>query len=101
MSMKTPEMSVERLKELLDVGLRPIVNRWLRRGDGVAVYGCVALDSSQYGTKQFMSFGSKESQWEGGEPPTRMPDIGRQINWSYQLLGTYRGEEIPLEDKTA
>lgn len=64
---------------------------WLERGDGVAVYRNEAFDHSQFGHRQFTSYGSPAAQIETAEAPVRMPDIGGAINWPYQLEGTYRG----------
>lgn len=113
---------------------RHTINRWLERGDGVAVYQNEDLGHPELGKRQFVSFGSRNAQLEyqhctcgvcgkklafheseglihhddpdydpyEGEvntydhdpditPPTRLPDIGGQINWRYQLQGIYRG----------
>ena len=59
--------------------------RWLARGDGIAVYQNVALDSSTMGRRKYMSYGSPEAQLEMEVPPQRLPDIGSQINWMFQL----------------
>ena len=73
-----------------------LVLGWLGRGDGVAVYRNVAMDSGDFGHRKYMSFGSKQAQLEpehcdgDGNPPKRLPDIGPQINWAYQLEGTVR-----------
>lgn len=83
--------------EMLDM-LTPMfyakVNTWLARGDGVAVYECVAMDSSELGMKRFISYGSPQAQLEVDTPPERMPDIGGLIGWKYQLVGTYKGEAL-------
>jgi hypothetical protein len=71
-----------------------VVNRWLARGDGVAVYKNVDLGHPEIGHEQFVSFGSPEAQLETNDPPQRLPDIGNQINWRYSLQGTYRGEPL-------
>lgn len=70
------------------------MNVWLERGDGVAVYENVDLGHPGLGHKQFVSFGSPKAQLEVEEPPTRMPDIGAQINWRYHLKAVYRGEPL-------
>lgn len=87
----------------LDVELMPKVNVWLRRGDGIAVYENQALDSAQYGHRQYVSFGSPAAQLEvlnASELPVRLPDIGSAINWKYQLVGWYRGPELGSENAT-
>lgn len=66
------------------------VLKWLDRGDGIAVYQNLALDSADMGHKQFLSFGSDEAQLEVDDPPTRLPDIGGSINWRYSLIGIHR-----------
>jgi hypothetical protein len=83
-------MTEAEVKALVDPESWPIVERWLARGDGCAVYRNEALDSSNLGHRKFTSFGSPAAQLEGDEPPTRLPDIGGQINWPYQLEGVCR-----------
>jgi hypothetical protein len=83
-------MTETELFELLDPQHHDTVRRWLERGDGVAVYQNVALDSANAGHRQFVSFGSEAAQLEVEEPPTRLPDIGGAINWRYQLEATVR-----------
>ena len=68
----------------------PTIQRWLDRGDGVAVYQNMAMDHSQFGHHQFVSFGSSDAQLETDTPPERLPDIGNRINWPYRLIGIYR-----------
>lgn len=86
----------ELAQELAGFGALDQVNVWLARGDGVAVYENVALDHSELGCRQFVSFGGPDAQLEVDEPPTRLPDIGDKINWPYQLRGTYRGEPLTV-----
>jgi hypothetical protein len=83
-------MTKEEPFEILDEQHHPTVNRWLDRGDGVAVYQNVALDSAGLGHRKFVSFGSEQAQLETDEPPKRLPDIGGSINWKYQLEATVR-----------
>lgn len=96
-----PEI-VEVLAEVLEDN-RHIFNKWLSRGDGIAVYENKLIEAPVKAKKgedreyaladrQFVSFGSPAAQIESAEPPARMPDIGGQINWRYQLVGTYKGE---------
>lgn len=79
---------------------RATFNRWLARGDGLAVYRNAAMDSSGCGNRKYVSFGSKEAQIETDEPPQRLPDIGNQINWMYQLEGVFRGESLDTSADT-
>lgn len=81
----------------LDAEHYDVVNKWLTRGDGIAVYENHDMGHPQLGHRQFISFGSKQAMLEVDIPPHRLPDIGNEINWRYQLIGTYRGE--PLGDK--
>lgn len=69
------------------------IDAWIARGDKAAVYRNVALDHSELGRVQIVSFGSTSAQLETVEPPDRMPDIGTSINWPYRLEATYEGEE--------
>ena len=83
---------------LSEVGPRdtvfPMLNRWLARGDGIAVYENVDLGHPELGHKQFVSYGSPSAMLEREEAPHRLPDIGGAINWRYALVGTYRGDTL-------
>ncbi len=87
-------MSRDELRESLDQKHWPTVNRWLKRGDGVAVYENRVLDSSTRGHRKYVSFGSEMAQLEVEQPPEELPQIGQQINWMYRLIGMYRGESL-------
>lgn len=67
-----------------------IVGRWLDRGDGAAVYENHDLGHPEVGEPQITSFGSPAAQLETDDPPQRLPDIGGNINWRYQLVATCR-----------
>jgi len=69
------------------------VNAWIRRGDAVAIYRNHDLGSPQAGHVKLVSFGGPAAQIEADEPPTRLPDIGSDINWRYHLEHTYVGVE--------
>lgn len=69
------------------------VRRWIRRGDGAAVYENQELGNPEAGSCQIVSYGSAAAQLETADPPDRLPDIGASINWRYRLAGTYRGGE--------
>ncbi len=92
-------LSRDEMEDLLygEVGPGPqvkdMVNRWLERGDGIAVYTNADFGSPQMGHHQFTSFGSEAAQLVG-EAPQRMPDIGGAINWRYVLQATYKGEAL-------
>jgi len=94
------ELTRDELLESLQKALEPlgdashVIDRWLARGDGVAVYENVELGHPDLGHQQFVSFGSTEAQIPDAFPPQRMPDIGSAINWRYQLVGTYRGAPL-------
>lgn len=94
-------MTEEELFEMMEEGGvaergQNLVRHWLKRGDGVAVYRNEAMDHSQHGHVEYVSFGSEQAQLEpqycdeAGSPPKRLPDVGNQINWPYQLVGTVR-----------
>jgi hypothetical protein len=91
--MTTELRSAEALWEMLDPEVRDahskVIQLWLDRGDGCAVYENSALDSANAGHRKFVSFGSQEAQLPG-EPPARLPDIGADVNWRYRLIATYR-----------
>lgn len=87
---------VEAFGDELEVGaaVAPTVNKWLERGDGVAIYENKDLSHPECGRRKFVSFGSSACQLEGEEAPKRLPDIGGEVNWRYQLIGVYRGEKL-------
>jgi hypothetical protein len=68
----------------------PTITMWLARGDGAAVYQNRDLGDPERGALKVVSYGSPAAQLETGSPPARLPDIGRDINWRYSLIGTYR-----------
>lgn len=72
------------------------MNRWIQRGDGIAVYENQDMGHPELGDKRFVSYGSAAAQLETDTPPGTLPDgIGGTVNWRYQLKGMYRG--APLE----
>jgi hypothetical protein len=82
-------------EELLAAAVRN-VNRWIERGDGVAIYENHDLGHPHLGDKRFISFGSSAAQLEipREELPERLPDgIGGDINWRYLLVAVYTGSE--------
>lgn len=70
-----------------------LVSRWVDRGDGAAVYENHELGHPDLGAPKIASFGSPAAQLETDDPPKRLPDIGNQINWRYQLVATYREDK--------
>ena len=74
--------------------IQAMINRWLARGDGAAVYTNEDLGHRDAGEIQIVSYGSPEAQLEIPDPPTQLPDIGHRINWRYRLSGVYRGAEV-------
>lgn len=99
--MNAKQLTQAELIAALDRSHWATVNRWLERGDGVAVYRNEDLGSRMLGHRQFLSFGSPQAQLEGDVPPQRLPDIGTAINWRYQLEGTYRGPALNDGDARA
>lgn len=72
---------------------RELIDGWIERGDGCAVYRNEDLSHPQMGHLQFVSFGGQSAQLGvGGNrlPPIQLPDVGDSINWRYVLIGTYR-----------
>lgn len=74
-----------------------LIDGWVARGDGCAVYRNEDLGHPDMGRLKFVSFGSAAAQivteYPGipaREPPDRLPDIGDEINWRYVLIGVYR-----------
>lgn len=114
--MPVPEWTEDQLRTWVDGkydeeadGAWVLVQRWLDRGDGAAVYENHDLGHSQVGAPQVVSYGSATAQLEpprcvehqglGPEhdwcqhpeyPPARLPDIGGAINWRYTLIATCR-----------
>lgn len=72
--------------------IREIINRWISRGDGVAVYENQDFGHPDLGVQSFASYGSEASQFPG-DPPGRLPDFQGHINWRYGLVALYRGTE--------
>ncbi len=68
-----------------------LMDGWVARGDGVAVYENHDLSSSGLGHRQFASYGSPAALLEVSEPPTTMPDVGTAVNWRYQLIAVHGG----------
>ena len=69
-----------------------LVIRVASRADYILVYRNEELGHPEAGTVQITSYGSEASQLEGvifGLPPQTMPDIGRRINWRFQLVGVF------------
>lgn len=70
------------------------VNRWLERGDGIAVYENWDMGHPDLGELRLISYGSGESALKSDTPPNILPDWPGVINWRYSLVGTYRGESL-------
>jgi hypothetical protein len=69
-----------------------LIDRWLARGDGAAVYRNHDLGHPHVGEPRIVSYGSPAAQLETDEPPTRLPDNIPKgaINWRFQLEATCR-----------
>lgn len=78
--------------------VRAMVNRWLARGDGAAVYQNHLLGHPELGHIKIVSYGSPAAQLEVGQEdlPDRLPDglPAGAINWRYSLVGTYHGGQL-------
>lgn len=66
------------------------MEKWLARGDGIAVYENHDLGHPELGHRQLLSYGSEAAQLETDTPPERLPDFPGTINWRYTLIGVYR-----------
>lgn len=95
-----PVLSREEIHEHCHALHRATVNRWLARGDGAALYRNQDMNSADLGHEKLVSYGSPTAQLEGAIPPARLPDIGREINWRYMLVGVYWGDPLEIEEKT-
>ena len=82
-----------------------LVQGWLDRGDGVAVYENVALDSSHLGTRYYVSFGSAAAQFanmDASDLPDPFPDTPRRLNWAYRLKAVVlRAEDVLTSTEAA
>jgi hypothetical protein len=72
-------------------GAKSMVDQWVARGDGVAVYRNEDLGHAEMGRMRFVSFGGPAAQFRD-PPPARLPDFPDEINWRYVLFGLYRKE---------
>jgi hypothetical protein len=75
-------------------GVILVVERWIARGDGAAVYENHDLGHPDVGMPRIASYGSPAAQLETDTPPERLPDTLKDINWRYLLIATYRGEPV-------
>lgn len=73
-----------------------LMNRWIQRGDGIAIYENQDLGHRELGDKRFVSFGSAAAQLETDTPPKQLPDTRTSINWRYVLIGTYKGDPLGI-----
>lgn len=96
----TREQLVEKVTETMGTGAdaaslvarsMDLMDRWVARGDGVAVYENHDFNSRYLGDRQYVSYGSDAAQLETDTPPVNMPDIGSAINWRYQLIAVHGG----------
>lgn len=91
--MTVQQLTRDEVLALVDPASHHLIERWLARGDGVAVYENQDMGSPGLGEQQFVSFGSDAAQLETDDPPERLPDIGNAINWRFTLVGVCR--EVP------
>jgi len=64
-----------------------MIERWLQRGDGAAIYTNHDLSSRNVGEPRITSYGSPAAQLEVTVPPVQLPDglPAGAINWRFQL----------------
>jgi hypothetical protein len=80
-----------------------VVNRWLARHDGAAIYQNVDFGHPEVGHVKLISFGSPAAQLEvvsSMHLPEQLPDglPAGAINWRYSLQGIYRGEPVAVDE---
>jgi len=63
------------------------MQKWLARGDGIAVYECRLLGSELLGHRVMVSFGGPDAQLPGDEPPNYLPVGLIRLAWAYTLQG--------------
>lgn len=90
MSRQELDDYVERQYEALAPRVLGMIDAWMKRGDGAAIYENQDLGHPDLGSCKIVSYGSPRAQLETPEPPTRLPDIGGAINWRYTLVATHR-----------
>jgi hypothetical protein len=77
-----------------------LAERWLSRGDGVAIYENHDMGHRDLGLGRMLSYGSPAAQIEADYPSDRMPDLGHEINWRYVLIATCKrvpAETVPVD----
>jgi hypothetical protein len=64
-----------------------MVDGWLKRGDGAAIYRNSDLGHRDVGLPRIVSYGSPTAQLEVTDPPTTLPDgiPAGAINYRFQL----------------
>lgn len=100
----TEEWTPEQLRDRLVKDSQPeltfaLVNKWLERGDTVAVYENADLGHPRAGAIQLTSYGSAKAMLERTQfpdgPPEIMPDTD-QTNWRYRLKAVVREGPVPV-----
>jgi hypothetical protein len=69
-----------------------IINKWLGRGDGIAVYVNDHPGATLHGESMYVSYGSDQAILTASEAPERLVPDSR-----YELVATYRGEPLKEE----
>lgn len=85
---------------LMDESTWPVIQRWIDREDGVAIYENQDFSHSMLGHRKAVSYGSANAQIEvrtAEELPIKLPDFTDSINWRYRLIGVFRPTEQPEE----
>jgi len=77
-----------------------LIERWLSRGDGAAIYTNHDLGSSTVGEPRIVSYGSRNANLEGRVPPVRLPDglPAGAVNWRFQLDAVCGGPASTMRD---
>lgn len=70
-------------------------NRILNRGASIAVYENHDLGHPEMGLRKYAGYGLPAETLPGEEPPERLPDTARDINWRYTLIGVCTAGPVP------
>jgi len=86
----TQEELRDQIRTGLDKPSLSLLNQWLEDGKGVAVYENVEIGHPECGHRQYLT----TTTFTDGVAPQTLPDFPDRINWRYQLVGVYTGEQL-------
>lgn len=90
MTTPTQDQLRAQIRQGLDKPSLGLLNQWLEDGKGVCVYENVDLGHPECGHRQYLT----TTTFKGAEPPQTLPDFPDRINFRYQLVGVYTGEQL-------